>query len=106
MNQFVFTSKQKTVFGGFMALGALCLLLTMFVYDDALHTRFWTNFLHNAVFFTGIGFISLFIITAFTTAMAGWYTVIKRIFEAYSLFLIPGIVMMAIVAIGILGTHR
>lgn len=103
MNQFVFTSKQKTVLGGFMALGALCLLLTMFVYDDALHTRFWTNYLHNAVFFTGIGFISLFIITAFTTAMAGWYTVIKRIFEAYSLFLIPGLVMMAIVVIGIWG---
>jgi len=103
MNQFVFTSKQKTVLGSFMALGVVCLLLTMFFFDDALHTRFWTNYLHNSVFFTGIAFISLFIITAFTTALAGWYTVFKRILEAYTLFLIPGLVLLAFVAIGIWG---
>lgn len=86
-----------------MALGALCLLLTLFVYDDALHTRFWTNYLQNAVFFTGIGFISLFIIAAFTTALAGWYTVIKRVFEAYSLFMIPGLILMTLVIVGVWG---
>lgn len=101
MNQFVFTSQAKKVLGAFMGLGVLCMLLTFFVADDALHSRFWSNFLHNSVFFTGIAFISLFIISAFTTAWAGWYTQIKRIWEAYSLFMIPGLLLMVVVIGGI-----
>lgn len=102
MNQFTFDGKIKTTLLGLMALGFICLVIT-FAADDALHTRFWTNYLHNTVFFTGIGFISLFILAAFTTAWAGWYTVIKRIFEAYSLFLIPGLALLLVVIIGLWG---
>lgn len=89
MNQFIFDSRLKTILIGFMVLGLVCLGLT-FAVDDELNTRFWTNYLHNTVFFTGIAFISLFILAAFTTAWAGWHTVVKRIWEAYSMFLIPG----------------
>lgn len=103
MNQFVFTSGIKKVLYAFMGLGVFCMLLTYFVADDAFHSRFWSNFLHNSVFFTGIAFISLFIISAFTTAWAGWYTQIKRIWEAYSLFMIPGLVLMLVVIAGIWG---
>lgn len=85
-----------------MGLGVLCLLLT-FVTDDALHTRFWSNYLHNTVFFTGIGFISLFILSAFITSWAGWYVVMKRIWEAFSLFLIPGLALLLILMIGLWG---
>ncbi len=85
-----------------MGLGVLCLLIT-FLTDDALHTRFWSNYLHNSVFFTGIGFISLFILSAFITSWAGWYTVMKRIWEAFSLFLIPGLILMLILIIGLWG---
>jgi hypothetical protein len=107
MNQFVFTSQAKKVLGAFMGLGVLCMLLTFFVADDALHSRFWSNFLHNSVFFTGIAFISLFIISAFTTAWAGWYTQIKRIWEAYSLFMIPGLILMLVIIAGIwMHTHH
>ncbi len=102
MERFVFDSKIKNVLFGFMGLGVLCLAITFFI-DDELHTRFWTNFLHNSVFFTGIAFISLFILSAFITAWAGWYALIKRIWEAYSLFLIPGLVLMLIVVIGLWG---
>lgn len=102
MNQFIFDTKMKSVLYGFMALGAVCLGLT-FVFDDELHTRFWTNLLHNSVFFTGIGFISLFILAAFITAWAGWYATIKRIWEAFSLFIIPGAVLMIIIALGVWG---
>jgi len=102
MERFTFDSKIKNVLYGLMGLGLLCMILT-FIFDDALHTRFWTNFLHNSVFFTGIAFISTFILAAFITSWAGWYAVIKRIWEAYSLFLIPGLVLMAIVIIGMWG---
>ncbi len=102
MNQFTFTNKLKTWLYGLMGLGLLCLIITFFV-DDPYHSRFWSNYLHNTVFFTGIAFVSLFIIAAFTTAYAGWYTVMKRIWEAYSMFLIPGLVLLLLVVVGIWG---
>ncbi|MEO0339601.1 MAG: hypothetical protein AAF242_10345 [Bacteroidota bacterium] len=102
MNQFVFEKGQKTVLLGGMILGVLCLLGCLLV-DDSLQTRFWTNYLHNAVFFTGIAFISLFILAAFTTAWAGWHTNIKRVWEAFSLFMIPGAILMLVVVVGVLG---
>ena len=102
MNQFTFDSRLKMILTGFMVLGLVCLGLT-FVTDDELHTRFWTNYLHNTVFFTGIAFMSLFILAAFTTAWAGWHTVVKRIWEAYSMFMIPGLVLMLFVIIGLAG---
>jgi hypothetical protein len=85
-----------------MGLGLLCLILTWFS-DDALHTRFWSNFLHNATFFTGISFVSLFVITAFTTAWAGWYVGMKRIWEANMQFILVGLGLMLIVALGLWG---
>lgn len=105
MNQFTFDSKLKTGLIGFMILGLVCMAITFFV-DDPLHTRFWSNYLHNTVFFTGIAFVSLFVLTAFTTAYAGWYTVLKRIWEAYSLFLIPGLALMLLVIIGLWGNFH
>lgn len=102
MNQFTLEAKHRTVLIGFMVLGLLCLVGTFFV-DDAYHTRFWSNYLHNTVFFVGIAFISLFILTAFTTAYAGWHTLIKRIWEGYSLFLIPGLVLLAVLIVGLWG---
>ncbi len=102
MNSFTFEAKHKRVLIGLMILGLVCLGITFFV-DDPLHSRFWSNILHNSVFFTGIGFISLFILAAFTTAWAGWHTLIKRVWEAYSLFMIPGLVLMLIIALGVWG---
>jgi hypothetical protein len=102
MNQFTFDSRFKTVLGAFMALGLLCLAIT-FLTDDPLHTRFWTNYLHNTVFFLGISFMAVFILAAFTTAWAGWHTLIKRIWEAFSAFLLPGLVLMLLVIVGLLG---
>lgn len=102
MNQFTLASKQKNVLIGFMALGVLSMILT-FIGDDALHTRFWTNYLHNTVFFTGIAFIALFIMAAFTTAWGGWYVAMKRVWEAFSLFLIPGLILFIPIIIGMWG---
>lgn len=101
MNQFTFESKQKTVLYGFMGLGLLCLLLTFFTDDQPLHVRFWTNYLHNTVFFTGIAFISLFIYAAFITSWAGWYTQFKRVIESMTMFLVPGLVLLVVLIAGL-----
>ncbi len=102
MNTFIFDAKLKRVLFGFMGLGVICLLIT-FLGDDAVHSRFWSNFLHNSVFFTGIAFMTLFFLAASITAWAGWYTVLKRVWEAYSLFLIPGLILMGVIIIGLWG---
>ncbi len=101
-NQFIFEGKQKTLLMIFMGVGLLSLGITYFT-DDELHTRFWSNILHNSVFFTGIAFMALFILAAKFLAYSGWHVVFKRLWEAYSLFLIVGIVLMAIVTIGVWG---
>lgn len=101
MNQFTFESKQKTVLFGFMGLGLVCLLLAFFMDDQPYHARFWTNFLHNTVFFTGIAFIALFMYTAFITAWAGWYTQFKRVIESVTLFLVPGLVLLLVIIAGL-----
>ena len=106
MNQFIFDNRQKTLFGIMMLIGVISMVIT-YIGDDAYHTRFWSNFLHNAVFFTGVGLLALFMLAAKITAWAGWHTVFKRVWEAFSLFLIPGFVLMLIVALGIcFGWHH
>jgi len=100
---FSMTKTERSVLFGFMGLGVLCMALTL-LGDDALHSRFWSNYLINAVFFTGISFVSLFVLAAFTTAYTGWYIVVKRIWEAYSLFLIVGLGLLALIIVG-LWTH-
>lgn len=101
-NQFVFEGKQKTLLMAFMGIGLLSLGITYFS-DDELHTRFWSNILHNSVFFTGIAFMALFIMAAKFLAYSGWHTVFKRLWESYSLFLIVGLVLMAIITLGVWG---
>lgn len=103
MNQFTFESKQKTFLFGMMGIGVVCLILAFLMDHQPAHVRFWSNYLHNAVYFTGIAFMSGFIMTASITAWAGWYTIFKRVWESFSLFLIVGLVLMAIVAAGLWG---
>src|SRR5687768_5340146 len=100
MNQFIFETRQKTLFAVMMLIGVLSLVIT-YMGDDQYHTRFWSNLLHNSVFFTGIGLLALFMLAAKITAWAGWHTLFKRVWEAFSLFLIVGFILMLLVAIGI-----
>ena len=105
MKQFTFESNQKNLFMAMMGLGLVCLVLS-YIFEPAaiaeagVHQRFWSNFLHNASFFTGMAFMITFVIAAFTMAYAGWYVVFKRLWEAFSLFLIPGLILMAVLAVG------
>jgi len=100
MNNYTISGKSKTTLFAFMGLGLLCMIITWFV-DDSLHTRFWSNFLHNSVFFTGIAFMAAFFLAICVTAYAGWHTIFKRVWEAMSSFLIPGLILMIIIALGV-----
>jgi len=100
MNRFEFSGKLKIIFIVGMAVGVLSLLLTYFVGDDELHSRFWSNFLHNSTFFTGLSLMALFFLAASITAWAGWYVIFKRLWESFTIFLIVGLVLMTILGIG------
>ena len=100
--QFVFEGKLKRNLIIGMAVGAVCLVLTA-LNDDEYHTRFWTNYLHNAVFFTGIAFTAMFFLSAQITAFAGWISVMKRVWEAMSQFMWAGLILMAVIVAGVWG---
>jgi len=100
---FEFTGRMKTTLFAFMGLGLACLALSFFMDETPHHTRFWTNYLHNTVFFTGISFVILFVTTAFITAYAGWYVVLKRLWESFTMFLIVGLVLFIPIIAGIWG---
>jgi hypothetical protein len=102
MNQFKFEGKLKMTFLVMMLIGVISLVIT-FLGDDAVHSRFWSNILHNSVFFTGIAMLALFMLCAKITAFSGWHTVFKRVWESYSLFLVVGLVLMLILAAGLWG---
>ncbi|PHI18698.1 hypothetical protein CEQ90_16690 [Lewinellaceae bacterium SD302] len=102
MENYVFSSRAKGVTGGMMILGLICLIWTYLTgsHEDH-HMRFWTNFLHNATFFLGIAFMAGFVLAAFTTAYAGWFVQFKRVWEAYSLWLLPSLFLMGVLIVGL-----
>ena len=102
-----FDAKLKMVLLVLMGVGALCLVGTYLSNPDGLHTRFWSNFLHNSVFFTGIALMATFFYAVCITAYAGWHVMFKRVWEAFGQFLLVGLVLMGIITLGVwLGWHH
>ncbi|MEO0627775.1 MAG: hypothetical protein AAFY91_12355, partial [Bacteroidota bacterium] len=85
----------------FGLVGLLCLVATYLLYPESHHMRFWTNFLHNSVFFLGIALIANFVLAAFTTAYAGWYVTFKRVWESFALWLLPALFCMGVIIVGL-----
>lgn len=104
--QFTFEGRHKRNLLIGMALGLVCLIASFFG-DDAYHTRFWTNFLHNSVYFTGIAFMAIFFLAAQITAFAGWMSAIKRVWESMGQFMLIGVGLIAVMVIAVWGhfTH-
>lgn len=100
--QFVFDSKTKRVLIGGMVLGVVSLLFT-YLNDDEFHTRFWSSWLLNSVFFSGIAFMSMLFLSTQITAFTGWNAVVKRVLEAMTQFMWVGALLMGLIAAGIWG---
>lgn len=98
---FTMSSRLRTTCFALMFVGAVSLVATFFLDSQPDHVRFWSNLLHNSIFFTGVSAMALFALTAFISAWAGWFSTIKRLFEAYSLFLLTGFVLLLIIAAGV-----
>lgn len=107
-NKYSMPSRQMTILGIGLLIGIISMVLTFFGHNDnEYHSRFWSNILHNSVFFTGIALMATFFLAASITAWAGWYTVFKRVWEAMGQFMIVGFVLMLIIGLGIyFGWHH
>ncbi len=100
MNRFEFSGKLKTTLLIGIVIGIVSLVLEYFVYSDGVHSMFWGDILLNNAYFIGMALMALFVMSAFITAWTGWYTVFKRLLEAFNAYLIPGAVIMLILALG------
>lgn len=100
MNQFTFTSKEKRFSIALMIVGVISIAWGL-IFGEHNGPRFWTNILHNTVFFTGIAFMALFLLSAHTTAYAGWFTPFKRVWESMYAFLIAGVVLIGLIVVGL-----
>ncbi|MGH1337528.1 MAG: hypothetical protein ACRBFS_15500 [Aureispira sp.] len=99
---FVFDGKTKLFTIVLMAIGAVCLGWSYFAADPAMsHMRFWTNYLQNSVFFTGIAFAAVLFIATHALAWGGWVAMFKRIPEAMMSFLYIGAGLFLLLGIGI-----
>lgn len=100
---FVFEGKAKMFTLVLMAIGAVCLALSYTSGAPEMgHMRFWTNYLHNSVFFVGIAFTAVLFISAHALAWGGWVAVFKRVPEAMMSFLYVGIVLFTLLGIAIM----
>jgi hypothetical protein len=99
---FVFDGKTKLFTIVLMVIGAVCLGWSYVSGPaDMNHMRFWTNYLHNSVFFTGIAFAAVLFLAAHALAWGGWVAMFKRIPEAIMSFLGVGAILFLILGIAI-----
>jgi hypothetical protein len=90
-----------------MIVGLISLLIQYFVVADDFKTGFWSDLLLNNTFFIGLSLMALFTLSAFIASLAGWYTVFRRLLEAFNIFLWPGVIIMLIIGVGnYLGWHN
>lgn len=68
-NTFTFTSKLRNLFLGMLVLGVILVGIGMAMGTSM--DRFWSNYLHDTIFFLGISVLAVFFLTAHQIAMAG-----------------------------------
>jgi len=95
MDQFTFPSKAKRLFMAMMGLGLLFVIIGMAT--GATGQRLWANALIDGWLFFGAGICGTFFLAVNSAAQAGWGVVLKRVFEAVSMFVPIGAVMILIV---------
>lgn len=103
-NKFEYTAKLRNLFLGMLVIGVVLVVIGMVT--GASMDRFWSNYLHNTLFFLGISVLAVFFLAAHQIAMAGWHVTVKRIPEAVSQFSKYGAILMLVVIAGVWGGYH
>ena len=101
VEKFEFTDKLKKSLYYMIGAGVLGLILAFVLYPANTHSRFWSNILLNAYYFTGIGIFGIFFVSANQLGYGGWITLIKRVFMSLSGFIKVGAVFALIIIGGV-----
>lgn len=113
-NHFVIPGGFKKWSAGLMIVGALSLLIGIFVLhpgsgshgDNVNSTRFWAVLLQNSIYWLLLVNTSMFFICITTLAMGGWQVAFRRVTEAISsLVPIMGLLTLIVILAIVLG-HR
>lgn len=83
-----------------MIVGVLSVIYGAIFEDHHHGQRVWASALINGWFFFGIGLCATFFIAVNNSAQAAWGVVLKRVFEAVSMFMPYGTALMLIVLLG------
>lgn len=96
---FQFDSKLKKNLFIAMGLGLVGLVLAFVLYPENSNSRFWSNVLVNAYYFTGIGIFGLFFVAANQLGYAGWIGLIRRVLISLSGFVLVGAPILLLIAL-------
>lgn len=107
VEKFELTDKLKKNLYYMIGAGVLGLILAFVLYPANAHSRFWSNVLLNAYFFTGIGIFGIFFASANQLGYSGWISLVKRIYMSLSGFIVIGAIFGLIIVGGIwMGYHN
>lgn len=98
MDQFTFTDKSKKIFIALILIGVASIIYGIVDGDVSGH-RIWTSALINGWFFFSTALMGTVFIAINSAAQSGWVVVLKRVFEAVSLYVPIGALTMIIVFI-------
>lgn len=98
MDQFTFTDKSKKIFIALILIGVASIIYGVVDGDVSGH-RIWTSALINGWFFFSTALMGTVFIAINSAAQSGWIVVLKRVFEAVSLYVPIGAVTLIIVFI-------
>lgn len=98
MDQFTFTDKSKKIFIALILIGVASIIYGIVDGDVSGH-RIWTSALINGWFFFSTALMGTVFIAINSAAQSGWIVVLKRVFEAVSLYVPIGAVTLIIVFI-------
>lgn len=98
MDQFTFTDKSKKIFFGLMLVGVLSIIYGV-IDGDVSGQRIWASALINGWFFFSTALMGTVFIAINSASQSGWIVVLKRVFEAVSMYVPVGAVTLIIVFI-------
>lgn len=115
MEQFTISNRLRNLIYALMGIGLIALvygIINIFGGHDEHHhhlavQRLWSNILINGLYFFGIAIMGTFFMAVQFAAESAWSTLIKRVYEAVSSYVVVGSVILVIVfAAGSLHFHH
>ena len=105
MQNYTFLYKTKKICYGLMGVGVLSVIYGLI--SGAEGQRIWANVLVNSFFFLGIAVAATFFMALQYASEAAYAVVVKRVYEAISMYLpIGGAILFIVLLVGGLGGHH